>query len=55
VLGEKIFFNPLDNFFVLQKYLQNQQTQATVPNTLGVSVSVNRTGRRKTKACEEKE
>jgi hypothetical protein len=54
VLGEKIFFNLRDNFFILQKHSQKQQTQATVASTLGVSISVNQTGGRKTKACEEK-
>jgi hypothetical protein len=52
--GEKIFFNLQDNFFILQKYSQKQQTQARVPSNLGVSISVNQTGGRKTKACEEK-
>jgi hypothetical protein len=54
MLGEKIFFNPRDHFFILQKHSQKQQTQARVPSTLGVSVSINRIGGRKTKACEEK-
>jgi hypothetical protein len=46
--------DPWDNFFILKKHSQKQQTQARVPSTLGVSVSINRTGGRKTKACEEK-
>jgi hypothetical protein len=54
VPSEKIFFNPWDNFFILKKYSQKQQTQVRVPSTLGVSISINRAGRRKTKACEEK-
>jgi hypothetical protein len=54
VLGEKIFFNPQDNFLILQKHSQKQQTQARVPSTIGVSISINQTDGRKTKACEEK-
>jgi hypothetical protein len=51
---EKIIFNPRDNFVILQKAPQKQQTQARVPSTIGVSISINQTGRRKTYACEEK-
>jgi hypothetical protein len=51
---EKINFNPRDNFVILQKPSQKQQTQARVPSTIGVSNSVNQTSRRKTDACEEK-
>jgi hypothetical protein len=52
--GEKIFFNPQDNFFILQNHSQKHQAQVRVLSTLGVSVSVNQTGGWKTKACAEK-
>jgi hypothetical protein len=43
---ESTHFTPLNNFFILHSTCNNN-TQQQVPSTLGVSVSVSRTGGRK--------
>jgi hypothetical protein len=43
---ESARFTPLNNFFILHNTCNNN-TQQEVPSTLGVSVSVSRTGGRK--------
>jgi hypothetical protein len=43
---ESARFTPLNNFFILHS-TSNNNTQQQVPSTLGVSVSISRTGRRK--------
>jgi hypothetical protein len=41
-------FTPLNNFFIMHN-TSNNNTQHEVPSTLGVSISVSRTGARKQK------
>jgi hypothetical protein len=45
-LDESARFTPLNNFFILHNTCNNN-TQQDVPSTLGVSISVTRTGGRK--------
>jgi hypothetical protein len=45
-LDESTRFPPLNNFFLLHNTCNNN-TQQEVPSTLGVSVSISRTGGRK--------
>jgi hypothetical protein len=45
-LDESARFTPLNNFFILHNTCNNN-TQQEVPSTLGVSVSISRTGERK--------
>jgi hypothetical protein len=45
-LDESTRFTPLNNVFILHN-TRNNNTQQEVPSTLGVSVSVSRTGGRK--------
>jgi hypothetical protein len=45
---ESAHFTPLNNFFILHNTCNNN-TQQEVPSTLGVRVSVSRTGGRKQK------
>jgi hypothetical protein len=47
-LDESARFTPLNNFFIRHNTCNNK-TQQEVPSTLGVSVSVSRTGGRKRK------
>jgi hypothetical protein len=47
-LDESAHFTPLNNFFILHNTCNNN-TQQEVPSTLGVSISVSRTGGRKQK------
>jgi hypothetical protein len=45
-------FTPLNNFFILYN-ICNNNTQQEVPSTLGISISVGRTGGRKQKVLPE--
>jgi hypothetical protein len=47
-LDESALFTPLNNFFILHSTCNNN-TQQKVPITLGISISVSRTGGRKQK------